>query len=113
MENLFNLVFKASLYGSIVGIIILLVKRIFKNKINPKYNYIIWMLLIIKLLVPVGPQSSISLFNISNENQIIEYISPTKELELHEMIMRVKDYAKESTKEFKSNVVNNRITSIL
>ena len=108
MENLFNLVFKASLYGSIVGIIILLVKRIFKNKINPKYNYIIWMLLIIKLLVPVGPQSSISLFNISNENQIIEYISPTKELNYIDYNEN-KSYAKESTKEFKSNVVNNSI----
>lgn len=108
MENLFNLVFKASLYGSIVGIIILLVKRIFKNKINPKYNYIIWMLLIIKLLVPVGPQSSISLFNISNENQIIEYISPTKEVNYIDYNEN-KSYAKESTKEFKSNVVNNSI----
>ena len=63
MEKLWDLVLQASIYGSIVGIVILIVKTLLKDKISGKWTYLLWMILIIKLIVPFGPQSSISLFN--------------------------------------------------
>ena len=63
MEKLWDLVLQASVYGSIVGIVILIVKTLLKDKISGKWTYLLWMILIIKLIVPFGPQSSISLFN--------------------------------------------------
>lgn len=109
MENLFNIVFKASVYGTIVGIVILLVKKIFKNKINPRYNYIIWMLLLIKLLIPFGPQSSISIFNnvpIDNNNVIIENITSTKEVSKLDYNEN-KSYSGESTEKIDNNIVDS------
>ncbi len=46
-----------------MGIVILIVKTLLKDKISGKWTYLLWMILIIKLIVPFGPQSSISLFN--------------------------------------------------
>ena len=63
MEKLWDLVLQASVYGSIVGIVILIVRTLLKDKISGKWTYLLWMILIIKLIVPFGPQSSISLFN--------------------------------------------------
>lgn len=63
MEKLWDLVLQASVYGSIVGIVILIVKTLLKDKISGKWTYLLWMILIIKLIIPFGPQSSISLFN--------------------------------------------------
>lgn len=67
MENIFAFVLTTSLYASIVGLIILLMKALLKNRLNAKWNYIVWAVLILKLLVPFGPESSFSLFNVIPE----------------------------------------------
>ncbi len=63
METIFSLVLLTSLYASIVGIVIIILKTILKNIISPKWHYIIWIVLILKLLIPFGPESAVSLFN--------------------------------------------------
>lgn len=63
METIFRLVLTTSLYASIVGVVIIMLKTILKNKINPKWHYIIWVVFILKLLIPFGPESAVSLFN--------------------------------------------------
>ncbi len=63
METAFRMVLTTSLYASIAGIIILMLKTVLKNKISPKWHYIIWIVLIVKLIIPFGPQSAVSLFN--------------------------------------------------
>ncbi len=61
-------IFKAVLYlgavSSVLILIILLTKSIFKKAISPKWHYYIWVLLIIRLLVPYTPESSFSVFNL-------------------------------------------------
>ncbi|MGL5312522.1 MAG: M56 family metallopeptidase, partial [Peptostreptococcaceae bacterium] len=63
MSKLWELIYIASVYGGIVGIILVLIKQLLKDKINAKWGYLIWSILILKLLVPYGPQSDISIFN--------------------------------------------------
>ena len=63
MEGLFTLVITTSLYASIVGLVILLFNRILSNRLNPKWHFLIWTVLIVKLLIPIGPESSLSLFD--------------------------------------------------
>lgn len=63
MDNLWGYILSATIYGSITGIVILLIKILLKNKINKKYGYLLWMILIIKLVFPFGPESSLSIFN--------------------------------------------------
>ena len=64
MTEIFNLIWQASLHASVVGIVIVLFKALMKNRLNPKWHYYIWILLLVKLLIPYGPASSISIFNV-------------------------------------------------
>ena len=63
MDRIWSLVLESSIYGSIVGLVIILFKAILKNKINRRWSYFLWILLFIKLIVPYGPESSFSIFN--------------------------------------------------
>jgi beta-lactamase regulating signal transducer with metallopeptidase domain len=63
MENIFNIVLTTSAYAAIVGLVIVFMKYLLRNKLNAKWHYFIWIVLILKLLVPFGPESAYSLFN--------------------------------------------------
>ena len=68
MMNYLMMVFREILYlGMISGIIIvliLLMKKIFGKLMSPKWHYYIWILLVIRLIVPVMPESSFSALNL-------------------------------------------------
>lgn len=63
MEHLFAFVLKASLYGAAVGICILLMRTLLRNKLDARWQYLLWLVLLLKLVIPFGPQSAVSLFN--------------------------------------------------
>ena len=63
MSNLWGYILDATIYGSITGFAIFIINVLLKNKLNRKYAYLLWMILIIKLIIPFGPESNISLFN--------------------------------------------------
>ena len=63
MDIVFKLIFWTSVYASLVAIIIIISKKLLKNIISPRWHYILWVILIIKLLIPFGPESNISFFN--------------------------------------------------
>jgi bla regulator protein BlaR1 len=63
MAEIFGLVIVTSLYASVVGLVIVLFKAILKDKINAFWHCFIWVVLILKLLIPFGPESAVSLFN--------------------------------------------------
>ena len=61
--NVFKIITLSSLTSSVIVLLILITKTIFRNKLNPTFHYYIWLILLIKLVIPFGPQTS---FNISN-----------------------------------------------
>lgn len=69
LPKIFQVILTMSFLGTITALVILLVKKIFKNKISPIWHYIIWFILLIKLILPYGPASNISIFNLFNSNQ--------------------------------------------
>lgn len=71
MEGIFRFILTSTFYGSIVGLAILLLKKLLNSKINATWHYLIWIVLIIKLLIPIGPESVVSFFYIVNKNQVI------------------------------------------
>ncbi|AZV57458.1 M56 family metallopeptidase [Clostridium sp. AWRP] len=64
MSTLIKTIFMASLNGSVLVILILLIKMLLKKKLKAEFHYFIWFLLIIKLIMPYGPESNLSIFNI-------------------------------------------------
>mgnify|MGYP003293383291 FL=1 len=70
-----------SLIATIVGIVILIIKKIFGTRLSPKIYNILWLVFIVLLCVPIKIESSFSIYNvipidvsnISNVNYRDEY----------------------------------------
>ncbi len=62
--NFFETIIISSFIGSIIVLIILSINRIFRYKLNPRFHYYIWLILIIKLIFPFGPENSLSFSHI-------------------------------------------------
>lgn len=78
---LFRFVVYSTILGSIISVVILSLRLILKQRLGVRVGYCLWLLLIIKLIMPYGPQSQFSVFNILNLNHIngsnINYVSNT------------------------------------
>lgn len=75
LESLVSWVMLTSFYGAIVGVILLFVKGILRHKISPQWHYALWSILLIKLLFPYGPESTLSIFNLfTQEKGIVEQL---------------------------------------
>lgn len=61
--DIFDIVVLSSLIGSVIVLLILSIKLMFKNRLTSTFQYYIWMILIVKLIIPFGPHYS---FNISS-----------------------------------------------
>jgi beta-lactamase regulating signal transducer with metallopeptidase domain len=63
-------VIKSSIMASIWVILILLVKYALRNKLDAKWQYAIWILLIIRLLIPYDIQSPWSIYSLLPNNSV-------------------------------------------
>lgn len=54
---------QSTVYISITALFLLILKRIFKNKLSAKWQVYIWGILLIRFFVPLLPESEISVFN--------------------------------------------------
>lgn len=70
MDRIFEFIIKATIYGSISGILIWIIQIFLKENLRPKWSYLLWTILIIKLLIPFGPESNFSIFNKFNYNYL-------------------------------------------
>ncbi|MDA8223179.1 M56 family metallopeptidase [Desulfosporosinus sp.] len=66
----FNWVIKSSLMASILAVLILLVNYVLRNKLAAKWQYAIWMLLILRLLIPYDIQSPWSIYSLLPNNSV-------------------------------------------
>ncbi len=64
VAEVFQNVLTSSLYATVAGLVIILLKAALKKRLNAQWHYLIWIVLIIKLIMPFGPASAVSLFNI-------------------------------------------------
>lgn len=62
--NIFKWILSSSLMASIVVLLVLAIRFLLRDKLNPRWQYILWFLVLLRLLLPWTPQSSFSIFNI-------------------------------------------------
>lgn len=74
LPHFFDWVIETSIMASIVVGLILCIKILFRNKLTPRWKYLLWMILIVRLLLPWSPDSSYSIYSIlsySNDTSVI------------------------------------------
>lgn len=64
--NLFNWIVCSSAMAAFLVCFVLTVKTFLGNKLEARWHHLIWLLVLLKLLVPFGPESQFSLFNTIN-----------------------------------------------
>ncbi|WP_052090690.1 M56 family metallopeptidase [Desulfosporosinus sp. HMP52] len=64
--SFFDWVWSASVKVSFLVILLLLVKLVVKNRIGARLHYWLWVAVFVSLLVPWAPQSSLSIYNLTN-----------------------------------------------
>jgi beta-lactamase regulating signal transducer with metallopeptidase domain len=84
METVINI----SIATSVTALIILGIKSLLKNKISPKWQFALWIILLLRLLVPVLPESRASVLNALPQVQNIE----VSERQVQSTLPEIKSY---------------------
>lgn len=62
--NLFVKVLSLSAMASVLALLILLTRFLFKDRLKPTWTYLLWIPLIVRLVIPWAPESTFSIFNL-------------------------------------------------
>lgn len=89
--NIFKMVVLSSLIGSLIVLIILIAKALFKSKLNCFFHYYIWLILLVKLIIPFGPKTPLNISDIHeklyvksiiNEKMQVNPSAPSQNIDL-------------------------------
>ncbi|OZB96746.1 M56 family metallopeptidase [Paenibacillus sp. XY044] len=64
LSELFAWMIHTTLLAGMMVVLILLMKRLFGRWLKPEWHYALWLLLILRLVIPAGPESSFSMGNL-------------------------------------------------
>ncbi|PDY45907.1 M56 family metallopeptidase [Bacillus pseudomycoides] len=64
LPRFFDWLIETSLMASVLVGVILCVKVLLRNKLTPRWQYMLWMILIVRLLLPWSPDSSYSIYSL-------------------------------------------------
>ncbi|WP_459500460.1 M56 family metallopeptidase [Bacillus sp. C1] len=123
LPRFFDWVIETSIMASIVVGLILCVKILLRNKLTPRWQYLLWMILIVRLLLPWSPDSSYSIYSILSYNHgasVIfqqdpvspskKYIQKSIDIDNKNTVAKEDTYASgstETTEESKKQTYNN------
>ncbi|MGG3508554.1 M56 family metallopeptidase [Paenibacillus lautus] len=62
-ERLFNWFVASTLMASAVAVVVLAVQHLLRRRIHARLRYALWLIVLLRLMLPVLPQSPVSLFN--------------------------------------------------
>ncbi|HEX2925229.1 MAG TPA: M56 family metallopeptidase [Ruminiclostridium sp.] len=66
INRIFDWIVFSSVTASLIILVILLLKLIFKNRLSPAWHYFIWFLVLVRLLIPYSPESPFSILNLGS-----------------------------------------------
>ncbi|WP_237982555.1 M56 family metallopeptidase [Bacillus thuringiensis] len=79
LPHFFDWLIETSIMASILVGLILCIKVLFRNKLTPRWQYMLWIILIIRLVLPWSPDSSYSIYSVltyKNEDAFISSRNP-------------------------------------
>ncbi|MGN4737000.1 M56 family metallopeptidase [Bacillus cereus group sp. MYBK227-1] len=99
LPHFFDWLIETSLMASILVGFILCIKILFRNKLTPRWQYMLWIVLMIRLLLPWSPDSSYSIYSLLSYSSSVSEVIP-KNMPATENIVNIES---ERKVELKSN----------
>jgi hypothetical protein len=62
LEAIFSWLLTASSQASVLALLVGLLQMVLRSRLNPRWRYALWLLVMARLLLPVLPESALSLF---------------------------------------------------
>src|SRR5260221_2950557 len=62
LEQVFGWLVAASWQASVLAVFILLIQWVLGSRLNPRWRYALWLLVLLRLVLPALPESALSLF---------------------------------------------------
>lgn len=107
LSSVFYFVFEISIISSIIGLIIILLRHLLKKRVNSKWIYFIWFILLFKLLVPINIESVVSIFNFMPEYVSDNNYIENSKIEYENVQKQYNNYISDNTKEQKEVITTN------
>ncbi|KMP25977.1 beta-lactamase regulatory protein [Bacillus cereus] len=95
LPHFFDWLIETSIMASILVGLILCIKVLFRNKLTPRWQYMLWIILIIRLVLPWSPDSSYSIYSvltyksddafISSQNHVASFLTKERMQELKDI----------------------------
>ncbi|MDI6531443.1 MULTISPECIES: M56 family metallopeptidase [Bacillus] len=76
LPHFFDWLIETSLMASILVGFILCIKVLFRNKLTPRWQYMLWIVLMIRLLLPWSPDSSYSIYSLFSYSSSVSEVIP-------------------------------------
>ncbi|KAB2390696.1 MULTISPECIES: M56 family metallopeptidase [Bacillus cereus group] len=76
LPHFFDWLIETSLMASILVGFILCIKVLFRNKLTPRWQYMLWIVLMIRLLLPWSPDSSYSIYSLLSYRSSVSEVIP-------------------------------------
>ncbi|QWG99694.1 M56 family metallopeptidase [Bacillus mycoides] len=76
LPRIFDWLIETSLMASILVGFILCIKVLFRNKLTPRWQYMLWIVLMIRLLLPWSPDSSYSIYSLLSYSSSVSEVIP-------------------------------------
>ncbi|HFJ9286427.1 M48 family metalloprotease [Bacillus cereus group sp. N11] len=96
LPHFFDWLIETSLMASILVGFILCIKVLFRNKLTPRWQYMLWIVLMIRLLLPWSPDSSYSIYSLLSYSSSVSEVIPKNMPSSNESMMNIEsDHAVE------------------
>ncbi|WP_430536187.1 M56 family metallopeptidase [Listeria rocourtiae] len=69
LPSIFDWVIETSILASVLVVFILCIRFLLKNWLTPQWKYVLWLILVVRLVLPWFPESSFSIYSILPANQ--------------------------------------------
>lgn len=103
---IFREILNISLMGMLLTVLLIIIKKLLKNRLSASWHYMIWFLLIFRLIIPIAPANDISIYNL--------FTPIMMEIQQQDLDSENKEYYLEQVKEisYDNNSVNNEVRNI-
>lgn len=79
---LFDWVWSVSAMASVLVVLIIVLQRVLTHHLKPRWHYLMWLLVIVRLILPWGPESEFSIYNWIGYTDSIESVMPVNQVEI-------------------------------
>jgi bla regulator protein BlaR1 len=84
ITDFFYWIWSVSVMAAVTVVLILLLQRILRKSLKPRWHYLLWLLVIVRLVLPWGPESKFSIYNWISYPESIHVMDPTAQKETME-----------------------------